>query len=195
MGLRDPRVLQGTITQSHDAPIPDVHHDDDQLLEDRLPVNWRFQCEQITLKVPLRFIDAIVTWWIGTEDTGTAFRTLSEVELVFAFLTQEDFSFPFWIEDTGTWIFRTPVNMFQKPTFADLLRVVQLALKGLLMAFPALGLYRPPSADHGIGVYKLFRGVRLKISDVLYREIRARASQFTCRRPRRRCCDLARPAN
>eukprot|EP00438_Fugacium_kawagutii_P006666 Skav225118 [mRNA] locus=scaffold1239:199235:199852:- [translate_table: standard] len=186
------------IAADDEAPGPvgnQLGEDDHELLEDVLPVNWQLRCEQVAMKVPVQFLTAIVDWWCDTEAQGDCIRVLSEIELVFALLLVPGFSFPFKVAATGAWIFRPPDSMFLKPTFSELLKAVQFALKGLTQAHPYLSVHLPPSADPAIGVCKCFRRVKLCISDDHHRRIRSRVVSFTQHRPIRRICDLARPVN
>lgn len=164
-------------------------------LEEELPVNWVQSCEAIPLQIPLQFLVNLVSKLCAFEDEGDQIHVLSEVELVFALLATPGFPFPVQVASSGSWVLRPPDEQFQKPTLVDLLRAVQFAIKGLMAAFPHLSFNQEPRADPVIGLYKPFRGLRLKILGSFYRDVRMKVSAFTMHRPLRRSNDLARPVN
>ena len=182
-------------------PAPEPEHDDESLLpqhhvslEDELPVNWQLQCESTRHRVPSLFINNLINWWCAVEENGDQVQVLSEVELVFALLSTQGFSFPFRETHTNSWVFRQPDRMFQKPTFSELIKAVQFALKSIISLFPNLSICATARSDPLIGIVRLFKCYRLRIDGHLYQRTRQRVALFTENRPLRRSCDLARPA-
>ena len=166
---------------------------DAEPLEDQLPVNWQSLCEQSHWKYPTSFLPLLVNWIAALELAGGPIRVLSEVEFVFALISDRDFLFPIQAAN-NQWTLKSLDQLFHKPTLSQLLRPVQAALKKLQHLFSHLALSQPPITDHAIGLYKPFRGVRLAIPDEFHQRVRQQVCLFTQNRPVRRSNDLARPA-
>eukprot|EP00438_Fugacium_kawagutii_P019054 Skav215401 [mRNA] locus=scaffold271:59153:63914:- [translate_table: standard] len=124
-----------TEAELNEQPVLVQDDDDEELsleavmIEDQLPVNWEVQCLQTDDKVPPRFLSQLINWLCDLEICGEHFRVLSEVELVFAMVYTPAFVFPFWQAENATWVFRSLHDLFQKPTLAHLLRIVQHSLR------------------------------------------------------------------
>lgn len=163
-----------------------------ELFEHQLPVNWQIQCEATKIRTTPEFLINLINWWCETESMGDQVQVLSEVEFVFALFLTPSFKFPF--QQGIAWVLRELADLFQRPTFSQLLKTVQFALQDISKIFPQLAFGRNPKPDHEIGLYKPFKGISLCIHADFHSRIRQRVQSFTASRPVRKSRDLARPA-
>eukprot|EP00435_Cladocopium_sp_Y103_P050994 s1970_g15.t1 len=182
-------------------PIPEIIEIDSdgademtgELLMDLLPLTWQVTCRQTPCKVPGCFVESILQWFCTAEQFGCQPLIISEVELVFLLAMDTDFCFPFQLDGTTNWTMRRLVDLFQRPTFAMLLRPVQWTMQHLEKLFPEVLIRTPPKPSKEIGVYMNFRGVKACISRTLLDEAREKLASFTASRGIRKTSDLARP--
>lgn len=160
---------------------------------DALPLNWKQQCEQGTSKVPGSFLISIVEWICTTEQDNGQVRVLSDLELVFLFLHDREFCFPFSVDGSSSLEMRPPESLFLRPTVAMLLRSVQFAVTWLRNQFPSVFFRTVPQPRPSLGVYMKFAGVRLRIPNQLWDHVQQQLTNLTATRAIRRCSDLARP--
>eukprot|EP00438_Fugacium_kawagutii_P025923 Skav202342 [mRNA] locus=scaffold2638:36667:46016:- [translate_table: standard] len=164
------------------------------MLEDHLPVNWQLLCRQQTAQVPMDFVIQLLTWWCDVEILGSRFRVLSEVEFVFALISDPAYQFPFRLDGRTTWDFRTLEELFQKPTLAQLMHTVKLALRSIESIFPHFAFRHAPRSEPCIGIFRPFSGIGIWMCCNQFAHMRQSVIQFTQTRPIRRTSDLARPA-
>eukprot|EP00438_Fugacium_kawagutii_P015540 Skav211013 [mRNA] locus=scaffold134:51708:59003:+ [translate_table: standard] len=150
-------------TTTPEAPILVASDSEDEMLapprmlEDVLPVNWQLLCRQQSLQIPAEFLVKLLNWWCDVEILGSQYRILSEVEFVFALISDPAFQFPFQLDGTTTWEFRTLSGLFQKPTVAQLMHHVKLALRSISKIFPRFAFEHAPRRDPCIGILTPFR--------------------------------------
>ena len=137
---------------------------------------------------------SVVEWVCAAERLEGTVREINEVELVFAFLLDREFKFPFSIDGSLKLCMRCPDSLFQQPTLAMMLRPVQYALAELHKLFPHVVMQTVPLNRVSLGLYKKFAGLRIHIPDDLWSLVQSRVQSFTATRAVRRACDLARPA-
>jgi len=178
--------------------VPDDSTDDEGWLwiswEDSLPINWQVQCQHSHCKMPGSFLVQVVQWICAAERLEGSVQNVSDVELVFAFLQDTAFSFPFSLDSSLGLTMRTPNSLFQKPTLAMMLRPVQAALACLHQMFPSVVMRTEPRPRAHLGLYMKFAGVRLSFPTQLWQTVQLKVQGFTATRAVRRAADIARPA-
>eukprot|EP00438_Fugacium_kawagutii_P025911 Skav228848 [mRNA] locus=scaffold4472:1077:5912:+ [translate_table: standard] len=190
---------QSTPDQSREPVIEVVDSEDEMIqshsmLEDQLPVNWQSLCHAHQSPLPSEFLTRLITWWCDVEILGSQYYVLSEVEFVFALISDPAFQFPFQLDGSSTWEFRCLDELFQKPTVTQLLRIVKLALKSFSAIFPQVAFRHASRTNPCIGLHKAFQGIGIWLCQDHFLRTRQLVLDFTRRRPVRRACDLARPA-
>ena len=161
--------------------------------EDLLPISWHVQCLHGRFKIPGEFMVELIHWICAAERLGDRVRDVSDVELTFALLTDQDIRFPFSIDGSQQLSMRKPAELFQKPTFVQMLRPVQHALAHVQSLFPAV-IRTQPRARPDLGLYMKFSGVRIRIPHQIWSDARILLHGFTANRAVRRLVDLSRPA-
>ena len=159
-----------------------------------LPVNWQVQVQHGTHRLPGAFLVNLVNWVGAAEHLEGSVRDVSDVEFVCLLLLDRGFSFPFSLDGSLKLCMRCPDQLFQRPTFAAILRPLEQALAHLHSLFPHVIIRTQPLPRPSLGLYMPFRGVRLQLPDTLWYEARSKLSGFVANRALRRSCDLARPA-
>ena len=159
-----------------------------------LPVNWQVQVQHGAHRLPGEFLVNLVNWVGTAEHLEGSVRDVSDVEFVCLLLLDPDFSFPFSVDGSLKLRMRCPDQLFQRPTFAAILRPLQHALAFLHSLFPNVIIRTQPLPRPSLGMYMPFRGVRLHVPDTLWLEARSKLSGFVANRAISRSCDLARPA-
>lgn len=171
----------------------DEHPTAPELLADQLPVNWAVRSRQTEGKVPGTFVTSILQWFCAAEQLDHHSLLVSDLEVVFLFLLDGSFQFPFRIDGSLQWSMKCIDDLFQKPTLVMLLRPVQLALQQIEQLFPELIFRTPPRSWPDLGVYIKLRGLKTCLPLQLVQQARARLTLFTQSRPVKRTGDLSRP--
>lgn len=160
---------------------------------DNLPINWKVRCLHGSFKVPGLFLVDLITWTCATESLEGTVRLVSDVEFVFLFLLDREFKFPFKLDGSQQFHVRKPDSLFQRPTFAMMLRPVQAAIDLLLDFFPHVVHRTSPQPNIALGLYKSFAGLRISIPDQMWQAALEQLRGFTETRAVRHSRDLARP--
>lgn len=160
---------------------------------DNLPLNWKVQCLHGNFQLPGQFLVDVITWICATESLTGIVRQVSDVEFVFLLLLDTDFSFPFKLDGSQQMFLRRPDSLFQRPTFAMLLRPVQTALATLHEIFPQVVHRTPPRPNIELGLYMSFSGLRISVPDWMWQAALTNLRSFTATRAVRHSRDLARP--
>lgn len=142
---------------------------------------------------PFAFWQAVYGWVIQHESDSAPSKPVSFIEVAFGLLKFDAVRFPFRDPGSGEWTLVDRFSLFERPTFAYFLGIIQKVFKYVGTTWT---LHRPLVSNLNrscIGVMNPQAGILLRLAPDLLERIQMSVAMFTKHRPIRRACDLARP--
>ena len=143
--------------------------------------------------IPLSFLHGLITWINDHDAVDCVPCACSFLEITVGMMRIDPVQFPFRDPASGAWTDQARVSLFERPTLAYYLDIVQKTFQFLAqqihLADPVLRNINCLS----LGVHPPQKGIFLRLTPSLRTDIKEMLGSFTRRRPIRRCADLARP--
>eukprot|EP00435_Cladocopium_sp_Y103_P017017 s2101_g4.t1 len=143
--------------------------------------------------VPHSSVELVFRWMIEHSDSDYGVDPVSYVEFVFLFNQWEHAQYPFWNPQSQAFSFASLAQRFERPTLAQLVRVVKKAV-GSFLRFVDAGQILFSGADKSpLGIHRPMDGIFLCFSPAVAQVGCDAVKVFFASRPLRRACDMARP--
>ena len=163
-------------------------------ISDVICIGWRnlVECTNLKSNLTLTFCNRLIDWVVNTESSHTGTAQISYLEILYALLQDQSFSFPYntgrgHLED------RAPSLWMQRPTIAELLSRIKDAFSVLsrVLGFES---HLVLAIDcTGFGVTKPLAGLWLGLDSQTLQVSRESILALSRSRPFRRSSDFARP--
>jgi hypothetical protein len=148
---------------------------------------------QATTGFPFSFLQNLMSWIHDHDDCEEVPRPVSLLEVTVGLLHFDPIHFPHRNPTTGEWTDQDRLLLFERPTLAYYLGIVQKTFQYLATQFRSLDPILRSINCLNLGVHIPQKGIFLRLPRALRSDINMMLGGFTRTRPVRRSADLARP--
>ena len=146
-----------------------------------------------TLGFPILFAHHFMRWIIQHESDTVPVVSVSMIELTFGMLKVDPLCFPFRDPRGGGWILKDRLSLFDRPTLAYFLKIVQKVIHFFCTNWSTSKPLVQGLDRSCLGITIPQEGVLLRIQPSVLATVQQSVCLFTRPRLIRRACDLARP--
>eukprot|EP00438_Fugacium_kawagutii_P032420 Skav234923 [mRNA] locus=scaffold840:956698:961575:+ [translate_table: standard] len=142
---------------------------------------------------PMDFLGQLFHWLLFHDQPDGLVYKLTFIELTFLLSSEPGFRFPFANPRTGHLELSDLGSRYERPTLAYLLRFVRNGVRRVCSLSDLSDVLFTGSSHTHLGIIMPVDGIHIRLDRHVADQAKAMVCSFTCSRPLRKACDLARP--